>query len=211
MSSHEKKKKRSAKDVVIPLMIGMLGIVGVVLAAVVGGEFGTLDVILLMVLVTFAAVGYTQRVLRGLMTIPFLYIATGVAATLYEATAPYIGAPFGDFGEAPPPSDIKAFSFLVLSLVIWVALEAVARYFLKDTSFPRLRILDNFGGVLLYALIGLVVIALVFNAMGYGAQWRGSIRRAGLYSLLKSVMRAFYATQSFWFPPGRPRIYTSGL
>lgn len=211
MSAHEKKEKRSAKDVVIPLLIGMLGVVGVVLAAVFGEGFGTLDVVLMMVAVAFAAVGFTQGVLRGLMTIPFLYMATGVAATLYETTAPYIGAPFGDFGEAAPPPHIRAISFGVMVLVIWIPLEAVARGFLKDTSFPVLGILDNFGGVLIYALVGLVVIALIFNAIGFGASWSGSVRQAKLHPPLRSVMRAFYATQSFWFPPGQPRIYTAGL
>ena len=211
MSTHKKVEKRSAKDIIIPLLIGMLGVVAVVLASVFGKGFQTLDVVLLMTVVAFAAAGYTQRVLRGLMTIPFLYIATGMAATLYLAAAPYIGAPFGDYGEVAPPPRIEAISFGALVLVIWIPLEAIARGFLKDTSFPRLRILDNFGGVLIYALIGVVIIALVYNAIGFGQEWGGAIRRIKLRSLLTSVMRTFYATQAFWFPPGQPRIYTAGL
>ena len=211
MSTHKKVEKRSAKDIIIPLLIGMLGVVAVVLVSVFGEGFQTLDVVLLMIVVAFAAVGYTQRVLRGLMTIPFLYIATGVAATLYLSTAPYIGAPFGDYGEVAPPPRIEAVSFVVLVLVIWIPLEAVARNFLKNTSLPGLLILDNLGGVLIYALIGVVIIALVYNAIGFGQEWRGAIRRIKLRSFLTSVMRTFYATQAFWFPPGRPRIYTAGL
>lgn len=211
MSTHSSKQKRSAKDVVIPLLIGMIGVVAVVLAAAFGEGFQTLDVVLLMIVVAFAAVGYTQRVLRGLMTIPFLYIATGVAATFYIVAAPYIGAPFGDYGEAAPPPRIQAISFGVLVLVIWIPLEAVARSFLKDTSLPGLLILDNFGGVLLYALLGVVVVALIYNAIGFGSGWQGAITRVKLRPLLASVMRIFYATQAFWFPPGRPRIYTAGL
>jgi uncharacterized membrane protein required for colicin V production len=211
MSTHSSKQKHSAKDVVIPLLIGMLGVVAVVLAAAFGEGFQTLDVVLLMIVVAFAAVGYTQRVLRGLMTIPFLYIATGVAATLYTVAAPYIGAPFGDYGEVAPPPRIQAISFGVLVLVIWIPLEAIARSFLKDTSLPGLLILDNFGGVLIYAFLGVVVAALIYNTIGFGSDWQGAITRVKLRSLLTSVMRIFYATQAFWFPPGRPRIYTAGL
>jgi uncharacterized membrane protein required for colicin V production len=207
----ERKEKRSAKDIVIPLLIGMLGVVAVVLVSVASEGFGTLDVLLLLVVVAFAAVGYPQGILRGLMTIPFLYIATGAAASLYEVAAPYIGAPLGDFREATPPPHIRAISYGVLAVVVWIALEAIARSFLKDTSFPRLGILDNFGGVLVYVIIGLVVIALIFSAIGYGQRWQGSIRRAGLRTFLRGVMRVFYAIQGFWFPPGRPRIYTSDL
>ena len=211
MSTHSSKQQRSAKDIVIPLLIGMLGVVAVVLAAAFGEGFQTLDVVLLMIVVAFAAVGYTQRVLRGLMTIPFLYIATGAAATFYIVAAPYIGAPFGDYGEAAPPPRIQAVSFGVLVLVIWIPLEAVARSFLKDTSLPGLLILDNFGGVLIYALLGVVVVALIHNAIGFGSGWQGAITRLKLRTLLTGVMRTFYATQAFWFPPGRPRIYTAGL
>jgi uncharacterized membrane protein required for colicin V production len=211
MSTHSSKQKHSAKDVVIPLLIGMLGVVAVVLAAAFGEGFQTLDVVLLMIVVAFAAVGYTQRVLRGLMTIPFLYIATWVAATLYTVAAPYIGAPFGDYGEVAPPPRIQAISFGVLVLVIWIPLEAIARSFLKDTSLPGLLILDNFGGVLIYAFLGVVVAALIYNTIGFGSDWQGAITRVKLRSLLTSVMRIFYATQAFWFPPGRPRIYTAGL
>jgi hypothetical protein len=211
VSTHEKKKKLSAKDVVIPLLIGMLGVVAVVLAAVFGEGFTTLDVVFLMMVVAFAAVGYTQRILRGLMTIPFLYIAVGAAATYYRVAAPYIGAPLGDFREVAPPPRIEALSFGVLVLVIWIPLEAVARSFLRDTSLPRLRILDNLGGLLVYVVIGLVVIALVYSAMGFGAGWQGAIRQVKLRFLLISIMRTVYATQAFWFPRGQPRILTSGL
>jgi hypothetical protein len=208
---HQKKEKRRARDIIIPLLIGMLGVVGVVLASILGGGFGFIDVVLLIVVVAFAAVGYTQRFLRGMMTIPFLYIATGAAATFYVAAAPFIGAPFGDYREVAPPARVRAFSYMVLLLVIWIPLEAIARSFLKDTSFPRLGFLDNLGGVFVYTVIGLVVIALIFNAIGYGQRWRGGLNRAGLRPFVRDIMRILYAIQGFWFPPDQPRIYTAGL
>jgi uncharacterized membrane protein required for colicin V production len=211
VSTHEKKEKRPARDIVIPLLIGMLGVVGVVVAAIFAGGFRFIDVVLLLVVVAFAALGYLQRILRGVMTFPFLYMATGVAATYYEAAAPYIGAPFGDFREVTPPPGIRAFSFMVLFLVIWIPLEAIARAFLKDTSLAKLRILDNFGGVLIYAVVGLVIIALIFNAIGYGQRWQGPLTKAKLRSLVRDIVGIIYTIQGFWFPPGDPQVYTAGL
>ena len=208
---HDEKKRRSASEIVIPLLIGTLGVVGAVLAAAFDSTFRVIDVGLLILMVAFTAVGYTQRTFRGLLTAPFLYVATVVAASFYVQTAPYIGAPFGDFREVAPPREIKALAFMVLMLVVWIALEAITRSFLKNTSLPRLGILDNLGGMLLYAIIGILVAAIVFNAFGYSQYWGGEAGRARLRPMFRSVMRIHYATQQFWFPKGQPLFYTDGL
>ena len=208
---HDEKKRRSAGEVVVPLLIGTLGVVGVVLAAIFGSGFKFIDVGCLILIVASTAVGYTQRTFRGFLTVPFLYVATVVAATFYVQTAPYIGAPFGDFREVAPPRGVKALSFMVLMLVVWIALEAITRSFLKNTSLPRLGVLDNLGGMLLYAIVGILVAAIIFNAFGYSQYWGGEAGRAKLRPMFRGVMRIHYATQAFWFPKGQPFFYTDGL
>ena len=84
MTQHEAKKKLSAKDLLLPLLIGTLGVVGAVVAYLAVPGFLEVEVVLLLVMAVGAAIGYNRRIVRGLVTVPFLYAATGVAAILYQ-------------------------------------------------------------------------------------------------------------------------------
>jgi uncharacterized membrane protein required for colicin V production len=213
MREQKEKSKLTARDVIFPLVIGTLGAVVAVLALFMVPGFLPLEVMLLLVMVAGAAIGYNRRTIRGLVTVPFLYVATGFAAITYEPAAPYIGAPFGDFREVEPTRAVKAFSFFVLMLAVWIALEGISRALFKDMSLPKMGILDNFGGIFVHLVIGVLIAALIFNALGYTQQWResGSARRAALAPMFLQVIRTGYLTQSFWFSGKTPAIYKGAL
>jgi uncharacterized membrane protein required for colicin V production len=208
----KEKGKLAARDIIFPLVIGTLGVVGAVLAFFVL-DFLSIEVMLLLVMVAGAAIGYNRRTIRGVVTVPFLYFATGFAALTYEPAAPYIGAPFGDFREVEPTRGVKVLSFFVLMLVVWIALEGISRALFKDMSLPKMGILDNFGGVLVHIVIGVLIAALIFNALGYTQQWRegGSARQAKLAPTFLQVIRTGYLTQSFWFSGKTPGLYKGAL
>lgn len=212
MRAHKEKRKLAARDIVFPLFIGTLGTVGVLVAFFADPGFLEID-LLLLVVVAGATLGYNRRIVRGLVTVPFLYTATGFAAITYGSAAPYIGAPFGDFRETEPTRAVKAISFFVLMLVVWIALEGISRALFSDMSLPRLGILDNLGGVLIHLLIGILIAALIFNALGYMQRWRasGSACSAKLAPVFLQVVRAGYMTQSFWFSGKTPPFYKGAL
>jgi hypothetical protein len=199
--------KRSARGVVPPLILLVLGVGGILALYFLSPGFQPVEVMVMLMVTGLAALGYRQRILRGIMTSVILYFATGVAATFYPITAPYVGAPFG--GEMT--NDILALSFVVLMVSIWVALEAFSRRFFKDTSLPNLRILDNLGGVLIYLAVGALVAALLFNAFGYGQTGWASHNQAKLRPALNQVLYVHYTAQSFWFPNKPPPIYIYDL
>jgi uncharacterized membrane protein required for colicin V production len=208
--AEKEKRKPAARDIIFPLAIGALGTVGTIAAFFAVPGFLMSDVILLIVVVIGAVIGYNRRTVRGLVTIPFLYSATGVAALMYDPASPYIGAPFGDFREAEPTREIKALSFFVLMLVIWIALEAISWALFKDMSLPKLGLSDNFGGVLVHVFIGVLVAALLFNALGYTQWWPSDTVNARLAPVFLPVIRIWYQTQSFWFE-GTPGFYAGAL
>jgi uncharacterized membrane protein required for colicin V production len=212
MRDEKEKRKLTAKDIIFPLVIGTLGAVGAIAGFFVL-ELSPVEVMLLLVIVAGATVGYNRRTVRGLVTIPFLYVATGFAVLAYEPAAPYIGAPFGDFREVEPTRAVKVFAFFVLMLAVWIALEGVSRALFRDMSLPKLGILDNFGGVLVHIAIGVLIAALIFNALGYIQQWResGSARQARLAPMFLQVIRMGYTTQSFWFSGRPPALYRGAL
>jgi hypothetical protein len=200
--------KKTAKDLVPPLILFTLGIIVVVLLYLLPGRnFQLIELLLLIMVAGAVALGYRQRILRGIMTLVILYFATGMAATLYTFTAPYIGAPLGE----EMTRGKYALSFVVLMLAIWIALEAIGRQFFKDTSLPGLGLLDNLGGAFLYLIVGILMAALLFNAIGYGSGGRRAHDRAEMRSAFRTVLNVHYATQSFWFPRNPPGIYAYDL
>ncbi len=200
------------------MIIGALGIAGVVALYVLVEGFQSIELVLLIT-AAFVAAGYTQGIVRGITTIITLYIATGVAALLYRVAAPYTGVvkllltlPLtGNFSlDVQLDNGTLAFSFALLTLLVWGILEIAIRASFQDTSLPGLGILDNLGGVIVHLIVGLLVASLLFNAIGYGRQ-RAVHDKALFRPLFNQVMRLYYFSQSFWFPQNPPAIYVYDL
>lgn len=202
----QQQKKLSARDLVPMLIIGVLGVVGVVLFHVLGPGLQFIEMLVLFLAVGFIAIGYRGCIIRGLMTLVMLYIATGVAATYYKITTPYVSAPFG--GEMTRGN--QAWTFIVLTLAIWILLEVLGRIFLRDTTLPGLRSLDNVGGVFTHALVGILVAVLLFNTVGYSDGGRRAHNAALLRPEFNRVLSWYTVTQSFWFRK-LPTIYMYDL
>jgi hypothetical protein len=185
------------------LLLATFGVLVVIGLYFVVPGFQPLDAGLLILVVAIAALGTTQNIIRGAMSVIFLYIATGMAALFYVSAAPYIGAPFGE----RLTNEIFALSFSVLTALVWLVLELIGRALVPDTSLPAIGILDQLGGLVIYLLIGLVVASLLFNAIGYGARWRAFHDAAQLRSTFSGLMYWILRSQSFWFAGEPPNIY----
>jgi hypothetical protein len=202
---HEVKIKASAREMVPPLLIGLLGTIGVVALFFMDRSFVFLDMVFLLVVVAFCTLGYLQRFLRGFLAFWFLYVASGIAATFYNFISPYVGAPFGGVSN-----DLtRALSFVILLLAIWIALEAISRALFKDTSFPKFGILDNLGGAFTYLIVGILFVALMYNALGYAQGMRHP--KIKLRPAFRQVITLHYTTQKIWFSRGKPLFYLYGL
>ena len=226
MAVRSRSRERSDRTLIPPLLIGVAGIFGVVALYLLGPGFQLIDLVLLLGVVGFSAAGYNRRIVRGVMTIVMLYIATGVAATFYPVPAPYVGTlqrffqvilnrtpsgggPGGSIGGSADRGSL-ALSFCLLTVVIWAILEYVGRVSFRDTRLPRLGILDNVGGVLVHLVVGALVASLLFNAIGYG-RLRYVHNEALLRPRFNQVLAVHYAVQSFWFPGKPPPIYVYDL
>jgi len=225
MTVQNKSRKRSDDKGIAALIIAALGAGGIVALYFLVPGFQFIDLAMLLVVVIFTASGYRQGTIRGLMTIVILYFATGIAATLYPVPAPYvagIGKLFGfifagqvmegDMAASTQTvsGDSLAISFMLLTLVIWIVLEAIGRSTFQDTSLPKLGILDKFGGIVVHFVIGALVASLLFNAIGYG-HLRRAHNKALLRTRFNQILSLHYTTQSFWFGSQPPPIYVYDL
>ena len=217
MTFQQKRRQQAAQKWIPAMIIGTLGTVGVVAFYALVPGVQIIDLALLLIVVAFGAVGYNQGILRAVTTAVMLYVATGVAATFYPQTAPFTKAiqttmaldwsadVGGDIGRGT-----LALSFSLLTAIIWVALEVITRLSFQDTSLPKLGILDKLGGLVGYLIIGIVVVSLAFNLIGYGRS-RPVHDRALLRPAFNQVLYLHYTTQSFWFPQAPPLIYVYDL
>ena len=226
MTAQFQPRRRSTKTPIVPLTIGALGTAGVVALffLVPGVQF--FELALLLVVVGFGALSCAQGIVRGAMSAVMLYIATGAAATFYPVPAPYIGAmqrvlgllltgnafsgdPGGSISENVNRNSL-ALSFGLLAVLIWAILEALGRTSFRDTRLPRLGILDNASGFIVYLALGVLVASLSFNTLGYG-RLRAVHNEALLRPRFNQVLTLHYAAQSFWFPERPPPIYVYDL
>jgi len=215
-------KGQSRSTALIPsLIISVLGIIGIAVLYLLFPGLQAIDVAMLLIVVCFAAASCTQGILRGVMTVAALYIATGIAATFYPTIAPYVSAfqqvlktLLGSGTDTTLSVHVDngtlAFSFSLLTVVIWVVLELLGRGSFQDTSLPALGILDKLGGIIVYLLVGILVATLLFNAIGYGGG-RGVHDAALLRPQFNQVLRLHYITQLFWFPRRPPPLYVYDL
>jgi uncharacterized membrane protein required for colicin V production len=216
-------RKRLDRTLILPpLLIGTLGTVGAVALYILIPGFQPIELLLLLIVVGFGAAGYRQGIVRGAMTIVILYLATGIGATFYRIPAPYVSGIRRLFGlilagdvvssevSKSIDRDSLALSFCLLTVVLWVAFEAISRASFRDTGLPRLGILDKLGGVIVHLAIGVLVASLLFNAIGYGRS-RHVHNEALLRSRLNRVLSIHYNAQSFWFSGTPPPIYVYDL
>jgi hypothetical protein len=219
-------RRRTTKTPIIPLAIGALGTAGVVAFyfLVPGVQF--IELALLLVVVGLGALCCKQGIVRAAMSAVMLYIATGSAATLYPLPAPYVGAmqrvlgllltgnAFSSDAGGSISQNVNrnslALSFGLLTVLIWATLEALGRTSFRDTRLPRLGILDDASGFVVYVAVGVLVASLLFNTLGYG-RWRRAHNEAVLRPRFNQVLTLHYAAQSFWFPERPPPIYVYDL
>jgi len=205
----------SAREVLPPLIIGALGTASVIVYYFVNPRLQILDVVLLLVVVAFATLGAMQNIIRGFMSLFALYFATGLAATFYQPVFPYIHSILKSIGMRVASAgnvdyDALAFSFGLLAVVMWIALEAIARLSLPDSSLPALGIFDTLGGAFVYLIVGILTAALMFNTFGYSTRGWDAHYRARLRPQFNQVVEFYYTTQAFWFS-APPLIYMYDL
>lgn len=217
MTLLEKAERKPAKSKgIIALIFATLSTIGIVAYVLYGPrDLRVMDVAMLFIIVAVGAYGTTQTIIRGVLTALSIYLGTAIAGLFYYLLTPYarsfldVLGSFGVGGRPPGQVDTSALalSFFVVATVLWLILELLFRAALPETHISFLGPADRVGGTLVYLAIGIVVAALAFNIIGYGAAGRAAHNRASLRPAFNRVIELTYQTQSFWYPGGPPAIY----
>ena len=211
-----KEQKRTFARMIPPLIIGTLGVFGVAALYALGLGFRPIEFVPLLAIVCAVAMGYLRGIVRGILTIIILYIATAAAVLLYQAIGPYIHAIGQLFAfnmdasvEAGASRGSLAFTFILLTVIFWFLLEQIGRATFQTPDLPQIGILDKLGGVLVHLVVGVLVASLLFNAAGYGRS-RPKHDAAYLRRTFNQVLYLHHTTQSFFFT-SPPPLYTYDL
>jgi len=199
------------------LILGIIGLFGSIAIYYFLPGFLSIDLMMMLVIAFFVAIGYNLKTVRGVMAIVILYLSTGFSAILYRSVAPYVGAMLRVFTfdlsasveDGATRGDL-ALTFILLTFVFWLILEILMRIFAEDTTISSIGILDNLGGVVVYFLVGVLVAALLFNAIGYSRS-RALHDAARLRRPFNQVMYLLYNTQVFLFGRNPPHLYIYDL
>lgn len=216
----ERSKRRTEGRGITALVVETVGVVGIVVYTFLGPrELRGLDIMMLFVIVSFAAYGTMRTIIRGVMSGVAVYLATGMAASFYPVLTPYSRSflnILGTVGLSTPPAggvdySALALSFAALTVLVWGILELLFRASFENTHMSLLGPMDRVGGAIFYLVIGILVAALLFNTIGYGVTGRPPHDQASLRPEFNQVLELHYQGQSFWFPGGPPAIYTYDL
>jgi hypothetical protein len=211
--------KPSGGGVVVPLVLATLGTVAVIALFFVLPDFQAIEMLALLLGIGIAAIGYSRRIGRGLISLAVLYFSSAVAASLYHSAAPSVARALAGlanpFSTEPaqaisPTKGEYAFTFAIITISVCVLLELLARAAIPETEMPRLRLVDNIGGILVHLVVAFLAASLLFNTLGYGGL-RSSHNRAQFREAFNQVLLVHYQTQAFWFGDDPPSIYTYDL
>jgi uncharacterized membrane protein required for colicin V production len=207
----------AAKRWIPVLLVGIVGISIIVALFAMTPGLQLIEFTPLLLIVVFSAWGYLRGFLRGVLTIVVIYLSTAVAALFYRALAPFVGAVLevltfnlnASVEDAASLGDL-AFTFSLLTVILWILLELVRKATFQAPELPQLGIMDNLLGVMAHLVLGILIASLLFNVVGYGSS-RPQHDRAHFRSNFNQVVYFHYLSQSFWFGKNPPPIYTYDL
>ena len=173
-----------------------------------------LDLFLVLVFFGVCVWSLVQRVIRQLMTLAVLFVATAIAGFAY----PY-GALALAVIQEQAPTLADGIAFLVLFLFFATVLEVLLRRAFPDTHLPRLRAVDNILGLLPGVLSALVIVSLLLSIVGHSVQrsWGdiaprvrrtlfAAVRDTALRPYLARFMGYYLDTHALWFPRTPPLL-----
>lgn len=200
-------------------VLGVLGVLALYYFApqLIGRRFQAIELVLMLVMVGFTALGYYRRLVRGVISVLSYYVATGMATLVYRPLTPYVGSVLEALqfnfdvtaAESTTPG-YYATTFFLVSLAAFVVLELLLWASFRDTRMSGLGVLDNLGGVLVYLILGVLAASMLFNLFGYGRS-RPIHDRAVLRRTFNQALYVQYQAHSFWFSGNPPPLYTYDL
>lgn len=164
-----------------------------------------LDIFLILVIVVMCGLAIYQRLIRQLMGLGVVYIATVGAGLTYK-----LGATLTQVIGGLTPLG-KFVSFWVMFAIFAITLSIMLKKGFEDVRLPKLGVLDNLLALLPGVICALIIASLLLTTIGYaGSQyWEGlsglgalfarGYHTSGLQPLLSQFLNYYLMTHFLWF------------
>lgn len=156
-----------------------------------------LDIALVVVFVAVGAWAVYQRLLRQLMTLAVLYLATLVAGSFYVMVTRFFQAIINENSPL-----WQTFFFWLIFLFVVIALEAILRKLFPDVRLVKIGYLDNLLGLLPGIPCALIACSLLYTSFGFafGAE------AVMMPPVLGGFLRLYMALHAIWMPTPPPLL-----
>lgn len=179
------------------------------------GGFNWVDLIVLFLAIASLAVGFAQGMLRQIIGLAALYIATILATQYYTL--------FSDFIRAiifqPTSRFLNAISFFIIVIAVWSLISWLAFDAYSSTKVHLFPLLDQLGGTILSFVTLIATLALVLPIITFtvGETWPGNestrvviqqgLQTSRLVPVFEAIKPMFLSAIAPWLPHGLPSIF----
>jgi len=158
--------------------------------------------------------------LRAVVTLVSFYLITTATGLLTLATDMLHGvarALAGVAGGRVPNMVItQTIIFAVLTIPLFIGAYFIGKVIFRDTTLPKLQVLDNILGAIVGVFLALLIMALIYNTWGFAVsvRWQnvqtwhtmriayaGSLLRPYLREILVTYRPVFFLFRFLAYPP----------
>ena len=159
-----------------------------------------LDGLLILIGLVVIIMCTMDGVLRAVVMLVSFYLFTTATGLLTLATEAIRGVAIALVsvvgGRVPSLIMVQTIVFAVLTVPLFVGSYFIGKMIFKETSLPKLQVLDNILGAVVGIVLAVLIMALIYNTWGVAVsvQWSNaqawrSMRMAYFASFLRPYMR----------------------
>jgi membrane protein required for colicin V production len=181
------------------------------------GGFNWVDIVIIILLLTGMAIGFTQGLIRQLIGLVALYIGL-VLATQFFRPLSQAGA---DVMNTAPNTLSNAAAFFVILIAAMSVINYFALDAYKSTKIRLIPFLDQITGIFLGVLSMWIVLSVAVNVLAFAANtqvWPGNsetfrlvlrngLEQSRLVEVTSTTLPMIVSTIRPWLPGGLPALF----
>ncbi|MBI2864261.1 MAG: CvpA family protein [Chloroflexi bacterium] len=173
------------------------------------------DVVIAILLIAGAAVGFIQGLLRLLFASAAMYVAFILAAQYFHVVGIWLG---GFFSSASAVA-LDSVAFSVVFVASQVGVNGLGRSAYKNTRLGRIGALDQLAGSLIGLVLGFALVCIAVTVLNFAVRvpWPGleMVRRSitdtaatsSLMPMFLAAIPSIVETVKPWLPAPLPAIF----